>query len=102
MSFNLRFRWNGFERAAHVIGHVLFRVPEVEMTRAALQINHDDIFSFAPAGTAAFAGFAGESLQFQQRAERSRTSQGCENFARLLDRKPSSVRTFTTTVKSPF
>ena len=42
---------NAFEIRAHLVGHILFRVPEVDVARAALEINHQNMLGFAPAGT---------------------------------------------------
>ena len=66
-----------FERAADVLGRIRFWIPQVEMARSALEVDHDDALGFAPTGAA--AGGCGRRrgcarglnrLQFEQRAER--------------------------------
>src|SRR6185436_10262982 len=55
----------------HVVRHILLRVPEIQVTWTALEINHDHIFSHAPARTAGFFQRLGcLRLKFQEGAER--------------------------------
>src|SRR5262249_47968097 len=62
---------DGFERAADVVGHVLFWIPQIEMAGAALKVNHDDVFGRAPPGaTHRYGGFRGTGLQLEQGPER--------------------------------
>jgi len=45
-----------FERAANVLGRTGFWIPEIEVTRSALEVDHDDALGFAPTGTATGRG----------------------------------------------
>jgi urate oxidase len=47
----LEFGGNWFENRFYIGGDVLFRVPQIEMTRTTLQEDHDDTFCFIPTST---------------------------------------------------
>jgi hypothetical protein len=46
------FGWDGLEGTAHLIWHVFFWIPEVEMARPTLKVNHEHMLSLTPACTA--------------------------------------------------
>jgi hypothetical protein len=46
------FAGNLFENALHVVGDIFFRIPKVEVARAALQVDQDDALGAVPAGAA--------------------------------------------------
>ena len=60
----------GLNDAADVVRHVFLGVPQVEMARAALEVDHDDALGLAPAGTAAGLGAPGRRrLELEHRAQ---------------------------------
>ena len=42
---------NRFESTAHLVRHILFRVPEIQMARTALEIDHQHMLGLSPART---------------------------------------------------
>ena len=58
------------EGTLHIVGNVLLRVPKVEVTGSALQVNHDDALGLAPTGSAAVLFLLSESFGLEERAER--------------------------------
>ena len=54
------------ELALDVVWNVFLRIPEVEMARAALQVNHDDAFGLAPSRTATKLGICRSLFHLKQ------------------------------------
>ena len=68
---------NAIEDALDVIGNIFLRIPQIDMTRPTLQVEHDDAIGLGPTGSA-LDHFSGDGLHLehgsQRQAKESRTT----------------------------
>ena len=57
--------WDRLENRTHIFWCIRFWIPQIKMTRAALQIAEDDVLGLAPAGATHVSGLSGPGLQLE-------------------------------------